>query len=172
MSHEDFASVLENFEAEQQSQATAEAQAHEDHNVLRGTVINLTATHVVVDIGNKSDGMVPIAEATLPDGSFKFKPGDTIEVVVERGENAEGYVLLSHMRAVRAKTWDNIERAYNDKSTIKGHVSDRVKGGLEVDLGGVKAFLPGSQLELRPVDRKSTRLNSSHLKLSRMPSSA
>jgi len=145
---EDFASVLESFEAEQEA-AAAEAPA-EDHRVLKGTVINLTPTHVVVDIGEKSDGMVPIEQAKDREGNVKFQPGDSIEVVIDRRDHQEGYILLSHEKAARAKVWDDIEKAHNEKLTIKGFVAERVKGGLNVDLGGVKAFLPGSQVDVRP----------------------
>ena len=143
---EDFASVLDTFEAEQ----IAEAPPTDDH-VIKGTVINLTATHVVVDIGNKSDGMVPIAQATGRDGKVKFQPGDSIDVMIDRGQREEGYLLLSHEKAARLKIWDDIEKAYNEKSTMKGFVTERVKGGLSVDVGGVKAFLPGSQVDVKPV---------------------
>ena len=143
---EDFASVLDTFEAEQ----IAEAPPTDDH-VIKGTVINLTATHVVVDIGNKSDGMVPIAQATGRDGKVKFQPGDSIDVMIDRGQREEGYLLLSHEKAARLKIWDDIEKAYNEKTNMKGFVTERVKGGLSVDVGGVKAFLPGSQVDVKPV---------------------
>ncbi|MCU1310852.1 MAG: ribosomal protein [Candidatus Angelobacter sp.] len=143
---EDFASVLETFEAEQ----IAEAPQNDDH-IIKGTVINITSTHVVVDIGNKSDGMVPIAQATDREGKVKFQPGDSIDVVIDRGEREEGYVLLSHEKAARLKIWEDIEKAFNDKTNIKGYVAERVKGGLNVEIGGIKAFLPGSQVDSKPV---------------------
>ena len=146
---EDFASVLESFEAEQ-AQA-AEQQAPTDENVIRGTVINLTDKFVAVDIGNKSDGMVPIAEVTDRDGNIKVQPGDTLEVVVQSRDHSEGYLILSHEKAVRHKVWDEIEKAYNEKLNVKGFVIDRVKGGLNVDIHGVKAFMPGSQVDAKPV---------------------
>ena len=145
--NEDFASVLESFEAEQAAQAEALPQ---DGEVLKGTVINITATHVVVDIGNKSDGMVPIAEATDREGKVKYQPGDVIDVVVNRSGGEEGYLTLSHEKALRLKAWDDIEKAYNEKSNIKGYVTERVKGGLTVEINGVKAFMPGSQADSRP----------------------
>ena len=129
---EDFASVLETFEAEQ----IAEAPQNDDH-IIKGTVINITSTHVVVDIGNKSDGMVPIAQATDREGKVKFQPGDSIDVVIDRGEREEGYVLLSHEKAARLKIWEDIEKAYNDKTNIKGYVAERVKGGLNIEIGGI-----------------------------------
>src|SRR5581483_5488748 len=143
----DFAAALESFEAEQ---SAAEAAPAED-NVQKGTVVKLTDKYVVVDIGSKSEGMVPIAQVIGRDGQPKFQPGDSIDVVKDRGETEEGYVLLSHEKAQRVRVWDDIEKAHNDKALIKGYVVDRVKGGLSVDVGGVRAFLPGSQVDLKPV---------------------
>ena len=145
-SPDDFATALENFTAEQE----AEKQSHEDR-VIKGTVLKVTATHVVVDIGSKSEGMVPIAQVQDHAGNVKFQPGDSIDVMVDKGETEEGYTKLSHERAQRLRAWDDIEKAYNDKTPIKGVITERIKGGLTVDLNGAKAFLPGSQVDLRPV---------------------
>jgi small subunit ribosomal protein S1 len=142
---EDFATALENFTAEQ------EAEMQQEDRVIRGTVLKITPTHVFVDIGSKSEGLVPIAQVTDPEGTVKFQPGDSIDVMVDKGETEEGYTKLSHERAQRLRAWDDIEKAYNDKTPIKGIVTERIKGGLTVDLGGAKAFLPGSQVDLRPV---------------------
>src|SRR5690349_4096883 len=144
----DFAAALESFEAEQ---SAAEAAAPAEDNIQKGTVVKLTDKYAVVDIGSKSEGMVPIAQVIGRDGQPKFKSGDSIDVVMDRGETEEGYVLLSHEKAQRVRVWDDIEKAYNDKALIKGYVVDRVKGGLSVDVGGVRAFLPGSQVDLKPV---------------------
>ncbi|PYY03073.1 MAG: 30S ribosomal protein S1 [Acidobacteria bacterium] len=144
----DFAAALESFEAEQ---SAAEAAAPADDHIQKGTVVKLTDKYVVVDVGSKSEGMVPIAQVMGRDGQPRFKPGDSIDVVSDRGETEEGYALLSHEKAARVRVWEDIEKAYNDKSTIKGYVVDRVKGGLSVDVGGVRAFLPGSQVDLKPV---------------------
>jgi small subunit ribosomal protein S1 len=144
----DFAAALESFEAEQ---SAAEAAAPAEDNIQKGTVVKLTDKYVVVDVGFKSEGMVPIAQVMGRDGQPKFKPGDSIDVVIDRGETEEGYVLLSYEKAQRVRVWDDIEKAHNDKALIKGYVVDRVKGGLSVDVGGVRAFLPGSQVDLKPV---------------------
>jgi len=144
----DFAAALESFEAEQSAAAEA---APTDDKPIKGTVVKLTDKYVVVDVGFKSEGMVPIAQVMGRDGQPKFQPGDSIDVVIDRGETEEGYVLLSHEKAQRARVWDDIEKAYTEKSNIKGFVVDRVKGGLSVDVGGVRAFLPGSQVDLKPV---------------------
>ena len=141
---DDFATALENFTTE------SEEAAGED-NVIHGTVVKLTATHVVVDIGTKNEGMVPIAEVMDHEGKPKFQPGDAIDVMREKGMTEEGYVNLSHQKAARLRAWDDIEKAFNEKKPIKGIVVDRIKGGLTVDIEGAQAFLPGSQVDLRPV---------------------
>ena len=142
--NDDFAAALETFTTE------TEESVGEDH-VIKGTVIKLTATHVVVDIGAKSEGMLPIAEALDHEGKLKVQPGDEIDVMREKGETEEGYVNLSHQKAQKLRAWDDIERAYNEKKPIKGVVVDRIKGGLTVDIHGARAFLPGSQVDLRPI---------------------
>lgn len=141
---EDFASALETFTTE------SEEAASED-NVLKGTVLKLTATHVVVDIGAKSEGMLPLAEVLDHEGKPKFQPGDEIDVMRDKGETEEGYINLSHQKAQRLRAWDEIEKAYNEKKPIQATVVERIKGGLTVDILGAKAFLPGSQADLRPV---------------------
>jgi small subunit ribosomal protein S1 len=141
---EDFASALESFTTE------TEEAARED-NVIKGTVLKITSTHVVVDIGAKSEGMLPLAEVLDHTGNPKFKPGDEIDVMRDKGEAEEGYINLSHQKAQRLRAWDEIEKAHNEKKPIKAVVVERIKGGLTVDILGAQAFLPGSQADLRPV---------------------
>src|SRR6516165_3129847 len=141
---EDFASVLETFTTE------AEEAISEDR-VIKGTVLKLTGTHVVVDIGAKSEGLLPLAEVLDHEGKPKFQPGDEIDVMREKGETEEGYVNLSHQKAQRLRAWDDVEKAFNEKRPIPALVIDRIKGGLTVDIHGARAFLPGSQVDLRPV---------------------
>ena len=141
---DDFAAALENFTSE------SEEAVSEDH-VLKGTVLKLTPTHVVVDIGAKSEGMLPIAEVLDHQGNPKFQPGDEIDVMREKGETEEGYINLSHQKAQRLRAWDEIEKAYNENKPITARVVERIKGGLTVDILGAQAFLPGSQADLRPV---------------------
>ena len=143
---EDFAAALESFDREQAAESAAQAY---DDNVVTGTVIKLTDKHVVVDVGLKSEGLIPLEQVLDHTGQPKLKAGDTVEVVVER-EEAEGGFLLSYDKAQRHRVWDAIERAANEKTPVVGTVLGRVKGGLTVDIG-IKAFLPGSQLEIRPV---------------------
>jgi small subunit ribosomal protein S1 len=143
---EDFAAALESFFREPAAEAAGQSF---DDNVVTGTVIKLTATHVVVDVGLKSEGLIPLEQVVDAAGVSKLNPGDTVDVVVER-EEPEGGFLLSYEKAQRHKVWDAIERAAADKTPMIGTVLGRVKGGLTVDIG-IKAFLPGSQLEVRPV---------------------
>ena len=141
---DDFAAALENFTTESKEAVS------EDH-VLKGTVLKLTPTHVVVDIGAKSEGMLPIAEVLDHEGNAKFQPGDEIDVMRDKGETEEGYVNLSHQKAQRLRAWDEIEKSYNENKPITARVVERIKGGLTVDILGAQAFLPGSQADLRPV---------------------
>src|SRR5579884_1439981 len=144
MTTEDFATALETFTPEPELTASEE-------RVLKGTVLKITPSHVVVDVGAKSEGMVPIAEVQDGDGNVEVKPGDEIDVMVEKGETEEGYINLSHQKARHLRAWDDIEKAYNEKTPIKAKVVERIKGGLTVDIHGARAFLPGSQVDLRPV---------------------
>ena len=146
-SMEDFAAALESFDREQAAEAAA--QAFDDTTIVQGTVITLTDKHVVVDVGMKSEGLIPIEQVLDHTGQPKLKAGDPVEVVIER-EDPEGGYVLSYEKALRHRVWDTIEKAANDKTPITGVVLSRVKGGLTVDIG-TKAFLPGSQLEIRPV---------------------
>jgi len=147
LSMEDFAAVLESFDREQAAEAAA--QAFDDSAIVTGTVIKLTDKHVVVDVGMKSEGLIPIEQVTDHTGQPTLKPGDSVDVVIEREEPEGGY-LLGYEKAKRLRVWDTVEKAHNEKTALTGTVVGRVKGGLTVDIG-IKAFLPGSQLELRPV---------------------
>jgi small subunit ribosomal protein S1 len=144
---EDFAAALESFDREQAAEAAA--QAFDDSAIVTGTVIKLTDKHVVVDVGMKSEGLIPIEQVLDHTGQPKLKAGDSVDVVIEREEPEGGY-LLGYEKAQRLRVWDTVEKAHNEKTPVTGTVVGRVKGGLTVDIG-IKAFLPGSQLELRPV---------------------
>ncbi|HET7711895.1 MAG TPA: 30S ribosomal protein S1 [Thermoanaerobaculia bacterium] len=119
--------------------------------IVKGRVVKVTPTDVVVDIRYKSEGLLPIEEVTGYRGDLRVKAGDEIEVFVERLEDPSGYVVLSREKAARMRIWDEIEAAYKAEQPISGRVLDRVKGGLAVDVGGVKAFLPGSLVDTKPV---------------------
>lgn len=118
--------------------------------LLQGHVVKVGQQELIVDFGYKLEGVVPLDQVRLPDGSIPFKPGDAIDVMVDRhGQQPEGYVLLSHSKASRLRVWDNLEQAMNGQLLISGRVMERTKGGLMVDVG-VPAFMPGSQVDIRP----------------------
>jgi small subunit ribosomal protein S1 len=118
--------------------------------VIAGRVAGVTERGLIVDMGNKLEGLVPLAQVSQADGTLLFQPGDAIEVMVERNEQVDGYVLLSHERVSRLRVWDTLESAYREGLTVNGRVLNRVKGGVEVDVG-IKAFMPSSQVDMRPV---------------------
>ncbi len=118
--------------------------------VVEGKVLKVTDVGAVVDVGFKSEGLIPISEFRDETGGVGVKPGDTIEVLLESTEDKDGYIVLSHEKAERMKIWDTIEKAYQEQSIVTGRVIERIKGGLAVDIG-VRAFLPGSQVDLHPV---------------------
>jgi small subunit ribosomal protein S1 len=132
----------------------AHEQAHSseinENEVVKGRVVKITDQVVVIDVGYKSEGIVPLAE--FKDGDkITVQPGDEIDVFVKQLENNEGYVELSRADALRLQTWDQIEKASKEGTNVIGRVTDRIKGGLRVDIGGIQAFLPGSQVDVRPV---------------------
>ena len=119
--------------------------------IREGRVVKISADEVIVDIGSKNEGIVPLEQFRDAFGRVRVQPGDTIEVMLDNAMGAEGYVRLSYERAHRLKLWDRLEEAFASRSPIEVQVVERVKGGLEVDVGGAKAFLPGSQADVHPI---------------------
>ncbi len=117
--------------------------------IFDGHVLAVTDAGVIVDVGGKFEGLVPAQEFVDSGSPIEFGPGQTIEVERLHAQK-DGYVLLSHVRAHRRRVWERIEKSYREHATIKGKVTERIKGGLVVDIG-VRSFLPASQIELRPV---------------------
>jgi len=123
-------------------------RAIQDHEVIEGTVVTMTNREVVVNIGFKSDGVIMLNE-------FRYNPdlkvGDKVEVYVENQEDISGQLLLSHKKARILKSWERINDAFEKQEIIKGYVKSRTKGGLIVDIFGIEAFLPGSQIDVKPI---------------------
>ncbi len=120
--------------------------------IISGTVVHVDRDSVVVDIGGKSEGVIPLREFTDGAGQISVKAGDKVDVYIESRENDDGLVTLSKEKADKMKVWDEISNACEADELIEGTISQRVKGGLSVTIrGGVKAFLPGSQVDLRPI---------------------
>ncbi|VAW29855.1 SSU ribosomal protein S1p, partial [hydrothermal vent metagenome] len=119
-----------------------------EHEVIEGTVVSMNSREVVVNIGYKSDGVLPFNE-------FRYNPdlkvGDVVEIYVENQEDASGQMILSHKKARILKSWERINEAYEKEEIINGYVKSRTKGGLIVDVFGIEAFLPGSQIDVKPI---------------------
>lgn len=141
---------LEQFEAALKAQEDAGIQPVQEGEIVNGTVIEVQPRRVIVDVGYKAEGVLPVTEFT-PDkeGNINVHEGDTLEVYVDRIADEFGIVLLSKEKADRLRKWDEIEAVARESGVIRGTVAAKVKGGLSVDIG-VRAFLPGSQVEIRP----------------------
>ena len=119
--------------------------------VVIGTVLRADPDNVLVDIGYKSEGLIPTYEFADAKGIANIEPGQQVEVMIEQTENDDGLVMLSKEKADRVRVWEVLSKAHDDGEVVEGVITGRVKGGLAVNLSGVKAFLPGSQVDLRPV---------------------
>jgi small subunit ribosomal protein S1 len=118
--------------------------------VVKGTVLKVTANEVVIDVGYKSEGVIAVDEFLDETGQVIVRAGDVVDVLLERTEDREGHIVLSREKAEKMKIWDEVERAFAERKVVIGRVVERIKGGLAVDIG-VRAFLPGSQIDVRPV---------------------
>jgi len=123
----------------------------EEGQILRGMVVDITPDHVTVDVGYKSEGQIPMQEFLKRDKKVDVKIGDRIDVLLERKESEEGLLTLSKEKADRIKVWKEISRSCREGEIIEGEVVGKVKGGLSVDIGRIQAFLPGSQIDLKPI---------------------
>jgi len=122
----------------------------QEGEVIRGRIVQITDDYIMVDIGYKSEGQIPVREFRDESGNIQAAISDEVDVLLELHDDEEGTILLSKEKAAKIKVWDDISRIYNDDGIIEGKVISKVKGGLAVDIG-VQAFLPGSQVDLRPV---------------------
>ena len=141
-SHEEYEQLLKLYEGSFRNIAEGE--------VIKGTVLKVSSSDVVVDVGYKSEGMISVQEFLDEQGQCTVRPGDLVDVLLERTEDRDGHVVLSREKAEKMKIWDEVEKAYEDRKVVLGRVIERIKGGLAVDIG-VRAFLPGSQVDVRPV---------------------
>ena len=139
---QEFADLLKLYEGSFRNIAEGE--------VIKGTVLKVSSSEVVVDVGYKSEGMIALQEFIDEEGECIVQPGDTVDVLLERTEDRDGHIVLSREKAEKMKIWDEVEKAYDDRKVVIGRVIERIKGGLAVDIG-VRAFLPGSQVDVRPV---------------------
>jgi len=134
---------------------------YKEGEIIKGTVLSIVNDTVVVDVGLKSEGRIPIKEFHSPGEDHNVKIGDEFEVYLEKLENKEGEALLSRERARKEESWSQLEKMQDNKQEIMGVITGRVKGGFAVDINGAVAFLPGSQVDLKPVKDISPLLNKS-----------
>jgi len=141
--------MMEEFEA--LLNESFEMDAPEEGSVVKGKVIAIEAGQAIVDVGYKMEGRVDLKEFANPGEAPEIAVGDEVEVYLRAAENARGEAVISHEMARREAAWDRLEKAYADEDRVEGAIFGRVKGGFTVDLGGAIAFLPGSQVDVRPV---------------------
>ena len=141
-SRADFETMLE---------ASLEGRSPQEGSVIRGTIVAIESDFAVVDVGLKTEGRVALKEFAMPGQPVNVKVGDDVEVYLERVENAMGEAVLSRDKARREESWIRLERAFNEEARVTGVIFGRVKGGFTVDLDGAVAFLPGSQVDVRPM---------------------
>jgi len=141
---QDFSAMLETYEKES-------AASRQEGEIVRGIVVGISDQNVLVDIGYKSEGVVAREEFLDRQGNLTVKRGDEVDVLIKSLENQDGYAELSRAAAMQLQSWERLRHAHQTHETIKGRVVERIKGGLQVDLDGVPAFLPGSQIDIRPV---------------------
>jgi len=133
----------------------------EEGGLVRGEIVHVDKEFVLVDIGYKSEGQIPISEFIDPEGNITARVGDPVDVILERREDDEGIIILSKEKAAKIKIWDEIREVYEKGLTIKGKVTARVKGGMSVDIG-LPAFLPGSQISLKPIKDFDSLIGTTH----------
>src|ERR1700755_791306 len=141
-SREDFAAMLEQ---------SFETQSPQEGQVIKGTIVSIENDFAMVDVGLKTEGRISLKEFAMPGVPAEVKVGDEVEVYLERVETALGEAVLSRDKARREESWIKLERAFNEQTRVTGVIFGRVKGGFTVDLDGAVAFLPGSQVDVRPM---------------------
>ena len=138
---EDYQKLLDSYSA---------SASLQEGDLLSGRVLKITENEVIVDVGHKCEGLIPARQFRDREGNVTVQVGDLVDVILEDREEREGYIRLSREKAARIKVWEEIERAYEQQTALSGRVIERIKGGLSVDIG-VRAFLPGSQVDIKPV---------------------
>src|SRR6201994_3816034 len=153
-SREDFAAMLEQ---------SFETQSPQEGSVIKGTIVSIENDFAMVDVGLKTEGRISLKEFAMPGVPADIKVGEPVEVYLERVENARGEAVLSRDKARREESWIKLEKAFNDQTRVTGVIFGRVKGGFTVDLDGAVAFLPGSQVDVRPMRDVGPLMNQAQL---------
>src|SRR6201989_192432 len=141
-SRDDFAAMLEQ---------SFETQSPQEASLIKGTIVSIENDFAMVDVGLKTEGRISLKEFAMPGVPADIKVGDTVEVYLERVENALGEAVLSRDKARREESWGKLEQAFKANEKVTGVIFNQVKGGFTVDLDGAVAFLPRSQVDIRPI---------------------
>ena len=136
-----------------------------EKTITTGKIISIENDIVTIDVGLKSEGRVPLSEFSRPGHKSEVEVGDETEVFIENVDNSNGETLLSREKAVKQKAWHNLQLSFNENKVVTGIPFNRVKGGMSVDLDGVVAFLPGSQIETRQIIKDTKELLNKPLEL-------
>ncbi|HEY1152380.1 MAG TPA: S1 RNA-binding domain-containing protein, partial [Pseudolabrys sp.] len=132
----------------------------QEGSVIKGTVVGIEKDMAIIDVGLKTEGRVALREFTGPGRQNEIKVGDTVEVYLDRIENALGEAVLSRDKARREESWGKLEKSFNANEKVQGTIFNQVKGGFTVDLDGAVAFLPRSQVDIRPIRDVTPLMNS------------
>ena len=140
---------LSNSEYDKLISDTLNDTSAKEKSIATGRIISIENDIVTIDVGLKSEGRIPLSEFSRPGHKSEIEVGDETEVFIENVDNSNGETLLSREKAVKQKAWHNLQKSFNENKVVTGIPFNRVKGGMSVDLDGVVAFLPGSQIETR-----------------------
>ena len=133
----------------------------QEGELVSGEIVQIGKEYILVDIGYKSEGQIPIDEFIDSDGNLTARVGDKVDVLLERREDENGVIILSKEKAAKIKIWDEIKEIYEKDGTIQGKILYRLKGGMAVDIG-LQAFLPGSQIDLKPIKNFDSYIDTVH----------
>ena len=142
---------ISNSEYEELISKSINTKENKEKSIVQGSVVGIENDMVIIDVGLKSEGRVPLTEFTRPGQKPEIAIGDNLEVFIENVDSANGETKLSREKAVKQSAWNNLQECYDSQKVVTGIPFNRVKGGMSVDLEGVTAFLPGSQIDSRQV---------------------
>ena len=151
-------SKITNKEYEELVSKTIDTNNIKEKSIVKGKVISIEKDIIIVDVGLKSEGRIPTSEFSRPGQELEVKIGDTLEVFIENVDNINGETVLSREKAIKQNAWNHLQDAFSNNKIVKGTPFNKVKGGLSVDLDGVTAFLPGSQIDTRQIIKDTKEL--------------
>ena len=149
--NQEISNKISNSEYDALISNTLQNSSAKEKTITKGKIISIENEIVTIDVGLKSEGRVPISEFSRPGQNLEIQVGDETEVFIENVDNSNGETLLSREKAIKQKAWHDLQLSFNENKVVTGVPFNRVKGGMSVDLNGVIAFLPGSQIETRQI---------------------